>query len=109
MKGKKGRHREKDVRVSTSYDSAVGTFGICEIEEANHLGNSGRSGSSREKVTANCGVVGSAYTLDPDVCAAVLVFESVAEGDAESALDEFVSYILLVKYRIRESPMNCNI
>jgi hypothetical protein len=78
--GKKGR--DGDVRVTASYNFAVGALCASEVEEANHLCDGGGCGATREEVAADGGIVRAADTLDPDLRCTVLALEGGAEGRA---------------------------
>jgi hypothetical protein len=71
-----------DIRVTASYNLAVGALCASEVQEAHHLRDSGGRGPAREEVAADGGVVRAADALDPDLGCTVLALESGAEGGA---------------------------
>jgi hypothetical protein len=84
--GMVGIGRGWDVRVTTSNDLGLGALCVCERQQTSHFGNRRSGCTAWLQVSGQGGAVGAADALDPDVGGAIVGFESVAEGDAESAL-----------------------
>jgi hypothetical protein len=81
-----GSGKGSTLTVATRHDLAVRALGVGHLEETNHLRNGSRSGTAREEVATDSGIVWPTDSLDPDIVCAILALEGITQWCAECAL-----------------------
>jgi hypothetical protein len=75
-------HNSGALRVATSDNFRVWTFGVCEVEEALGLAVGSAGGAFRKKVRSESGIIGASNTLASDITGTVGGFQAITSRGA---------------------------